>query len=170
MQDRLVKELRLQKISTPEEANAFLLTFIKAFNHKFAVVPKDPDNAHRELLSEHNLELIFIIKEHRTLLKNLTFQHNSTIYQVHTSREEYVLKNRKIDVYEKQDGSIEAFRKEKKLLLKTYAKQEKQGVEAGSKEVNALVNLLTRKTKKKYKPSKEHPWKRNYKQLQETAA
>ncbi len=41
LQDRLVKELRLQKISTPEEANAFLPNFIKEFNSRFSVVPKD---------------------------------------------------------------------------------------------------------------------------------
>ena len=42
LQDRLVKELRLQKISTPEEANAFLPSFIKSFNSRFGVVPKSP--------------------------------------------------------------------------------------------------------------------------------
>ena len=54
LEDHLVKELRLQKISTPEEANAFLPTFIKDFNSRFPVVPKDPNNAYRELLPEHD--------------------------------------------------------------------------------------------------------------------
>lgn len=172
LQDRLVKELRLQKISTPEEANAFLPTFIKAFNRKFAVVPKDPNNAHRELLPEHDLNRIFTIKENRTLTKNLTFQYKNTIYQIQTDREAYVLRKARMVVHEYKDGSIEAFYKGKKILLKTYAQQQKQMNEVDSKQLNTLLDKLvkTSNAKKKYKPSKKHPWKRGYKQLQETAA
>ena len=165
LQDRLVKELRLQKISTPEEANAFLPTFIKDFNSRFAVVPKDPNNAHRELLPEDDLNRIFIIKENRTLTKNLTFQHKNTIYQVQTNRETYVLRKARIVIHEFKDESIEAFYKGKKLLLKTYSQQQKQMGEVDSKQLNALLDELVRISdgKKKYKPSKKHPWKRHAK-------
>ncbi len=37
-------------------------------------------------LPEHDLDRIFIIKENRTLTKNLTFQYKNTIYQVQTNR------------------------------------------------------------------------------------
>jgi len=47
LQDRLVKELRLNKISTIEEANAFLPAFIENYNRRFAVVPKNPNNGNR---------------------------------------------------------------------------------------------------------------------------
>lgn len=171
LQDRLVKELRLQKISTPEEANTFLPTFIKAFNRKFAVVPKDPNNAHRELLPEHDLNRIFTIKENRTLTKNLTFQYKNTIYQIQTDREGYALRKAKVVIHEYKDGSIEAFYKGKKILIKTYAQQQKQMDDVDSKQLNSLLDGLvkTSAAKKKYKPSKKHPWKRGYKQLQETA-
>jgi hypothetical protein len=52
-----------------EEANSFLPIFINDFNNKFAVVPKDPNNAHKDLLPEHHLSRIFTIKENRTLKK-----------------------------------------------------------------------------------------------------
>jgi hypothetical protein len=100
LQDRLVKELRLQKISTPEEANAFLPIFITVFNHKFAVVPKDPNNAHRDLLPEHDLSRIFTIKENRIVTKNLTFQYKNTIYQVQTNKEAYALRNARVVIHE----------------------------------------------------------------------
>lgn len=165
LQDRLVKELRLQKISTPEEANAFLPAFIKDFNSRFAVVPKDPNNAHRELLPEHDLDRVFIIKENRTLTKNLTFQHNNTIYQVQTNRETYVLKKARIVVHQFKNESIEAFYKGKKLLLKTYSQQQKQIGEVDSKQLNVLLDELVRISdeKKKHKPSNKHPWKRHAK-------
>jgi len=172
LQDRLVKELRLQKISTPEEANAFLPNFIKDFNSRFAVVPKDPHNAHRELLPEHDLDRIFIIKENRTLTKNLIFQHNNTLYQVQTNRETYVLRKARVVIHEFKDGSIEAFYKEKKLLLKTYAEQQKQMRDVDSKQLNVLLDkhIKTSDKMKKYKPSNRHPWKRRAKSASEMMA
>ena len=163
LQDRLVKELRLQKISTLEEANAYLPTFIKKLNSRLAVVPKEPNNAHRELLPEHDLDCIFIIKENRTLTKNLTFQHKNTIYQVQSDREAYVLRKARVVIFEHEDGLISAYYKGKKLLLKTYAQQEKQMGEVDSKQLNALLDELVKISdgKKKYKPSKKHPWKRH---------
>ncbi|MBU2459686.1 ISNCY family transposase [Patescibacteria group bacterium] len=46
LQDRLVKELRLQGIKSMEEGNRFLPKFIEEFNQKFSVVPKSPVNLH----------------------------------------------------------------------------------------------------------------------------
>jgi predicted DNA-binding protein (UPF0251 family) len=40
LQDRLVKELRLQDISTIEEANQYLPDFMKQYNQRFAVEPE----------------------------------------------------------------------------------------------------------------------------------
>ncbi len=45
--DRWVKELRLQEISDVATANAYRPTFRADFNWRFAVVPRDPIDAHR---------------------------------------------------------------------------------------------------------------------------
>jgi transposase len=63
LQDRLVKELRLQNISNIEDANAFLPMFIEKFNKKFAVVPRNPLNAHRNIEETHNLDEIFSLTD-----------------------------------------------------------------------------------------------------------
>ena len=49
LQDRLVLELRLAGIKSIKEANAFLPGFIKRFNARFAVVPREPQSAYRPL-------------------------------------------------------------------------------------------------------------------------
>ena len=49
LQDRLVLELRLTGIKSIKEANAFLPGFIKRFNARFAVVPREPQSAYRPL-------------------------------------------------------------------------------------------------------------------------
>jgi transposase len=162
LQDRLVKELRLNKISTIEEANAFLPSFIEDYNRRFAVVPKSPSNAHKPLLQEQNLEVIFSIREFRHLSKNLTFQYKNTIYQIQTERETYALRKARIEVREKEDGSIEVFYKGKQMVFTTYDFQQKQGEEVDSKRLNEVIDNLQKNQMEKcrYKPRLTHPWKR----------
>lgn len=50
LQDRLVKELRLNNISDIQTANAFVSSFIADFNRRFAVQSKSDVDAHRPLL------------------------------------------------------------------------------------------------------------------------
>jgi len=161
LQDRLAKELRLNNISTIEEANAFLPVFIEDYNRRFAVIPKDSNNAHTPLLKEQNLESIFTIQEFRHLSKNLTFQYKNTIYQVVTEREEYALRKAKVVIHEKKNGSIEVFYKNKPLKVRAYQAQEKAGETADSKTLNQLIDSLQKQGRERlYKPTYNHPWKR----------
>lgn len=163
LQDRLVKELRLNKISTIEAANAFLPKFIEDYNRRFAVIPKDPNNAHRPLLREQNIDLIFTIKEFRYLSKNLTFQYKNVIYQIRTEREAYALRKAKVALHEKKDGSLEVFYRDNPLAFTAYSPQEKQGEIIDAKTLNEVLDNLQKRqeeAKQVYKPSYNHPWKR----------
>ena len=161
LQDRLVKELRLQKISTIEEANAFLPTFIEDFNKRFAVVPKDPSNAHKPMQTDHNLDQIFTLREFRRLSKDLAFQYKNTIYQIQTDRAGYALRNAQVAIHEAKDGSITVLYKGRPLAFKNHKEQQKQGKEIDSKRINEAVDHAIQKASRKtYKPPRNHPWKR----------
>lgn len=56
LQDRLVKEMRLENITEIDNANAWLETFISDFNRRFARPAKYPKNLHRTV-SESSPEL-----------------------------------------------------------------------------------------------------------------
>ena len=162
MQDRLVKELRLRGISTPEAANAFLPEYLDDLNGRFAVVPQNPNNAHTPLSKECNLDLIFTIQSFRVLSKNLTLTFKNTIYQIQTDRQSYALRKARVCVREKEDGGIEILYKDKPLKFLTYYCQQKQGEVVDSKRLNEVMNNLQRNSgKAKYKPSNRHPWKRS---------
>ncbi|ANS22926.1 transposase, partial [Acinetobacter baumannii PR07] len=47
LQDRLIKEMRLEGISSIAEANAWLPCFIEQFNQKFAKMAFNPKDLHR---------------------------------------------------------------------------------------------------------------------------
>ncbi len=49
LQDRLVKEMRLQHIDNIEQANVWLPDFIADFNHRFAKAAQYPKDMHRPL-------------------------------------------------------------------------------------------------------------------------
>jgi len=59
LQDRLVKELRLQSISDKDSANAFLPEFREDFNRRFAVQPHSTHDAYRPLLVTEKPDIIF---------------------------------------------------------------------------------------------------------------
>ena len=65
LQDRLVKELRLRGISSIEAGNLFLPEFIEDLNQRFSVLPADPNDAHRPLLENTALDIIFTQQNQR---------------------------------------------------------------------------------------------------------
>ena len=88
LQDRLIKEMRLENISGIDAANAWLDVFIRDFNCRFARPATYPKDLHRPV-SENRSELddIFAWQTLRTLSKSLTFQYDKMLYLVEPSEE-----------------------------------------------------------------------------------
>jgi transposase len=156
LQDRLTKELRLQNISTVEEANLWLPTFMDDYNRRFAVSPRSDFDFHVPLSDSDNLDFILCRKESRTLSKNLTFQYQKKIYQIHVDRPTYALRNAKVTVLEKPNHEIIVLYKNQPIHFDIYIQQQKQAEVVSSKTVDhALQN-----SSKPYKPAPDHPWRK----------
>lgn len=65
LQDRLVKELRLQSINSMEAANAFAEAYIADYNRRFGKAPRHDFDVHRAVEHDEDLDLIFTVREHR---------------------------------------------------------------------------------------------------------
>jgi len=117
LQDRLVKELRLEGISTKEEATKYFReVYISKHNAKFAVLPKDPTNVHRVLLPTDDLSRIFTVQTQRLISKALVVQYKNTRYQLDTTGAyQYLLRNQNIVVEENREGEVVFRRKEKTI-------------------------------------------------------
>jgi len=156
LQDRLVKELRLNKISSMEAANAFALEYMLDFNRRFAVQPRSNHDAHRPLLfSDDELNIIFSLKETRVLSKNLTLQYNKVIYQIQTTRPTYALRHTRVTVCENAQGDIKFLYKGRFLDYTVFHKQQRQAQVVMSKEVDTHL----KKSKEPHKPAPDHPWR-----------
>ena len=82
LQSRLVVEFKINGIDTIEAANAFLPAFIEKYNAKFAVEPKVPTTAYRELDSDIDLNTIFCIKDERSIINGSAISYGGTYYQL----------------------------------------------------------------------------------------
>lgn len=154
LQDRLVKELRMRKISTIEEANKFLKeSYLEEFNHQFAVVPRSLENIHRKIGQEVDLSEIFCHKEIRKISKNLEFQFNNVIYQIKIKTPWKGLLRASITVLRKLDGSILAKYRGKNLPIVEYFKQPHNGCVIDSKVLDRFL-----KDKRVVEISQHHPW------------
>jgi len=85
LQDRLIKELRLQNISTVSEANRFFEdVFIPDFNKRFGRSARELGDLHRPLDTKerHRIEDIFCRHDERTVCHDFTVSHNTVWYQL----------------------------------------------------------------------------------------
>ena len=164
LQDRLVKELRLAGISDIDAANAFLPSFIKEYNARFAVAPQNATDAHRPVLHDAlELDLIFSLQSHRKLSKNLTLQYKNREYQLTGQGKGYRLRGAQITVCEAFDGTVTLLYQGKALPYRILTEGEPPIPIDDEKSIHATVEQaktiqLHRKT---YKPAPDHPWRRS---------
>jgi len=97
LQDRLVKEMRLNGINNLDEANAFLPEFINAFNQRFGKQAKNKEDAHRKVLhTVREVDLILSRHSKRKASNELDISYEKTIYQIQGKR--HRLKQKQITV------------------------------------------------------------------------
>jgi hypothetical protein len=145
-QDRLVKEMRLRKIRSIEEANSFLKEYLPVYNKRFAVPAAKDADLHRPLAKGVDLDRILCVKTERVLRNDFTVAFNNKLYQVEDN-----VRDRKVIVEERIDGSMIIAHKDKVLKFKEIAVHPK-------KEEFKVVREF--KPKRIYEPvPANHPWR-----------
>ncbi len=152
LQDRLVKELRLQGISDIDSANALLPEFCADFNRRFAVAPRSSHDAHRALLQTESLDLILTHQKIGTLSKNLTVQYNKTIYQIQSTRPGYALRNALVTVCQNALGEVTMLYKGKPLAYTIFHQSPPQAEVVDGKTLDHQLKLPK-------SPAPDHPWR-----------
>jgi transposase len=157
LQDRLVKELRLQGINDIETANAFLPVFMADYNRRFAKVPASVVDAHRrELPVAEILDVIFSEQQTRKLSKNLELSYNNTLYQIKTEGAGYRLRYTQVIVCEDTEGKVTLLHKGNALPYTSRAKEKRGSAIIGAKQLNTVLDIK----RAVFKPASNHPWRR----------
>lgn len=145
-QDRLVKEMRLRKISSIKGANAFLDQYLAGYARRFGSEPTKKGDLHRPIPKRRDLDRVLCVKTERALRNDFTIAHNSRLYQISDN-----IRAKKVVVEEYADGSMAVYYKGNSLSFKEIVQRPK-------KEVKKHYAL---KLGRVYGPAPaDHPWKR----------
>lgn len=158
LQDRLIKELRLNDISNTEEANKFLKeTFLSKLNDKFAVEPRSKANLHKKLnqKEKNNLDGIFSKQYPRVVRNDFTISYKNNWYQLDKQQPATIQKKDIITIEERMDGTIKFRLRGKHLNYKILPERPK-------KIDKAIWVIPANKKRTPYKPKANHPWKRQH--------
>jgi len=158
LQRRLVKEMRLNKINTIEDANKFLKeTFIPKFNRQFAVIPKKENDLHRKLNidEKNNLDKILSIQSERIIKNDYTVQFKNQYFQLTKIQPTTVYKKDKVIVEEHLNGEIKI--SARNHYLNYFCLPEKP-----KKEIDVKLVALTTKPPTGWKPPANHPWRKQF--------
>jgi hypothetical protein len=143
LQDRLVKELRLQNVSSIEAANAFAATFIAIWNGKFAVQPRDEASAHRPwTTTPAALEDALARHEERVLSKALTFSSAGTKYCVDAKGPGTALRGAKVTLYHFVGGGMSVHYKDRLLPVTAYGSYPVPDPAEDEKTIDARVDAV----------------------------
>jgi len=144
LQDRLVKELRLQEISTAEAANAYAPEFMKAYNERFAKAPLSPHDAHRPVRDDEDLTLVFTCQEDRKISRELTLHFRSGLYLIEPNPETLELRGQRCRVHEYADGRLDLRHQGRSLPFRAFDEQRRvsQGDIVSNKRLGAVLSQI----------------------------
>ena len=146
LQDRLVREMRLQKIKSVEEANAFIETYLPKYNNQFRKQARSKADLHRSALHARELDRILCIKEERTVKNDFTIAYDGKFYQI-----EQATRAKKVTVEERLDGSLHITYRGQDLRYRMIP-------EPPQRATSGRPLVIT--TRKSWTPPADHPWKK----------
>ena len=82
LHDRLITEFKINNITNMEQANLFLKEYIKKYNKKFKVKPRDKKKAFIPLLKSVNLDTLLTVKYKRTVDNGACFSLNNVSFKI----------------------------------------------------------------------------------------
>ena len=106
-QDRLVVSLRLSKANTLEQAREVLKAFLKEYNHRFCVLPKQAEAVFRKAPPKAVLHKILCLKETRMVKKDHTISFEGLVLQIPFCKKYPCMADGQVDIRQYRDGHIE---------------------------------------------------------------
>ena len=149
-QDRLIKELRLAGIKTPDWANEFLEGYLPKYNRRFSIPPAKEGNLHRKPPEQKELKKILCIRTKRAVAKDSVIRYKGKLYQIEDILprrvKSVIVENRLDDSMHVRRNGVYLKWREIDINLRRYASSmEKQSIA---------------RPRKVYIPPEDHPWRR----------
>lgn len=148
-QDRLVKEMRVRKISDMRQANALLeQTFLKDMNRRFAVKARRESDLHRPIPAAVVLEEVLCVQEQRVVGRDWCVRWRNQWLQIAAEHESLNLPGRRVLVRQQADGTLLLEQAGRRLSYKLLSSRP-----VAPKARKVVVN------NRRWTPPASHPWK-----------
>lgn len=157
LQDRLIKQLRLEGINDMPSANRFVKEhFNDDYNSRFAIQPASPHDAHRPV-GNLDLDAILSHQETRTVTNDYTIRYHNSRYQI--ARQSVVggLRGAKVIVECRLDGSIHVRFRDEYLDVTQLPPPQPKADEPKAPTSRRKPTPVT--------PADDHPWRQGYRQM-----
>lgn len=149
LQDRLIKEMRVARISTLKDANRFLEeTFIPCWNERFTVKPLIAGDFHRPLPQGIDLMETFGETHPRLIRPDFTIRYENFYYQIPKSEAKASMPGTQLTVARRLDGQLSFHWRNSAVDLTALP-----GLPASPPEQPAPPR------RPGPRPSKDHPWR-----------
>ncbi|PIR13930.1 hypothetical protein COV49_00575 [Candidatus Falkowbacteria bacterium CG11_big_fil_rev_8_21_14_0_20_39_10] len=156
LQDRLIKELRLNNISTIKEANEFLeKVFLPKFNAMFMVEARSKANLHKKLNEREKgkLDSIFSRQYEKVVMNDFTISHKKKFYQLEKTQPVTICKRDRITIEERMDQTIRMRLRGKYLNYKLLPEKPKK-INSGKNNHRWVIPRSMA-----HIPPIDHPWR-----------
>ncbi len=114
-QDRLVAELRLAGVTTLDEANRFLESFLPHFNERFGVPAAQPEPAYRPVDPGLDIDAVLCFKERRRVARDNTVQYHGQTLQIFSGADRRSYARLRVEAQERLDGRLLIYYRGKEL-------------------------------------------------------
>ena|SRR5215470_11711561 len=152
-QDRLVKKLRLERIASHAEANAYLESkYLAEHNRRFARPAVRPENYHHRPPCAAKLDKIFRLETERAISDDWVVRYDNRFFQLEPRSENYAPARGQVLVCEWPDGRLDIEYRGRAVPWREIA--------APSRPVAEHTRVLTPpRAKRKWVPPADHPWR-----------
>jgi len=156
-QDRLVKAMRLEGISTLEAANCYLEdSFLPELNARFTVTAKGHCDLHRRVPRGVDLDKVLAFQEERVVQNDCTVRWRNRWFQLTAQNGRWALAGKRLLVREQLDGTIQLVYRGRELASRELPErpERSQGKTASESPQRRGASGTGSK------PAPDHPWRR----------
>lgn len=158
LQDRLLKELRLEGVVTLEAANRYLEeAFTPFWNERFTVAPTDPVDAHRPLPEDVDLERLFAATATRVIGRDFTVRYRNVRYQIPKAEADATMPGSRLVVETRLDDTLHFRWKERYLAVAPVTERADPRSNGRPK-----ATKTSKKPRTPSKPPRNHPWRQPF--------
>jgi hypothetical protein len=154
LQDRLIKEMRLAKIKTIDEANEFLEHYLPRYNEQFSKIALKEGDLHNPLPDGVDLREIFCLKDIRTINNGYIVRWKGKRFLI--DNPSIAMRRRKVELREYFDGELTIKFNGRYLGFHEVFEPKPARMQPQKGPVNGAG-----KKKGKYIPPADHPWRRH---------